>query len=38
MICVPKLLLVLMILLDLVGLGFIVFVIHTWFFIGGRIR
>jgi len=31
MICVPNLLLALMILLDLVGMGFIVFILHTWF-------
>jgi len=38
MICVPKLLLALMILLDVVGIGFIAFVVHTWFFIGMSIR
>ena len=38
MICVGKFVFALMAVLDVLGLGFIAFVIHTWFFIGIRIR
>lgn len=38
MICLGKFIFAVMVLGDLIGLGFIAFVIHTWFFIGMRIR